>query len=125
MSLPFLNPLACNPLATVLLDSQAQAEGDPKSMRLGRLTTHISSLFFHQDLSKMGHEKMEIKCVNCGRPVNLDHAVFENFVGTVKCFSCSTIMDVNIKEKVLHEASLSTLEKPSSAKRQKYALPIL
>jgi len=34
-------------------------------------------------------------------------------------------MDVNIKEKVLHEASLSTLEKSSPAKRQKYARPIL
>jgi len=95
-----------------------------KSMRLSRLTTHITSLPL-QDRCKKGHEKMEIKCVNCGRPVNLDHAVFENFVGTVKCFSCSTMMDVSIKEKVLHEASLSTLEKPSPAKRQKYARPIL
>ena len=68
---------------------------------------------------------MEIKCVNCGRLVNLDHAVFENYVGTVKCFSCSTIMDVNIKEKVLREVSPSMIEKPSPAKRQKYARPIL
>ena len=43
-------------------------------MRLSRLTTHIVSLPL-QDLSKKGHEKMEIKCVNCGRRVNLDHAV--------------------------------------------------
>jgi hypothetical protein len=95
-----------------------------KSMRLSRLTTHIASLPL-QHFTNKGHEKMEIKCVNCGRPVNLDHAVFENYVGTVKCFSCSSMMDVSIKEKVLHEASLSAGQKPSPAARQKYARSIL
>ena len=54
---------------------------------------------------------MEIKCVNCGRRVNLDHAVFVNYVGTVKCFSCSSLMEVKIKDRVLHGASLLSLKK--------------
>jgi len=45
-----------------------------KGIRSGRLTTHILHLG-HQDSSKQEDEKMEIKCVNCGRRVNLDHAV--------------------------------------------------
>jgi DNA-directed RNA polymerase subunit RPC12/RpoP len=35
---------------------------------------------------------MKIKCVSCGRDVNLDHNVFEDYEGPVKCFSCSTMM---------------------------------
>jgi len=54
---------------------------------------------------------MEIKCVNCGRRVNLDHAVFVNYIGTVKCFSCSSLMEVEIKDRVLHGASLLSLKK--------------
>ncbi len=34
---------------------------------------------------------MKIKCVSCGRDVNLDHNVFEDYEGPVKCFSCSTM----------------------------------
>ena len=37
---------------------------------------------------------MKIKCVFCGRDVNLDHNVFEDYEGPVKCFSCSTMMEL-------------------------------
>jgi len=37
---------------------------------------------------------MKIKCISCGRDVNLDHRVFENYEGPVKCFSCSTLMEM-------------------------------
>ena len=37
---------------------------------------------------------MKIKCVSCGRDVNLDHNVFEDYEGPVKCFSCSTMMEL-------------------------------
>lgn len=37
---------------------------------------------------------MKIKCISCGRDVNLDHEVFENYEGPVKCFSCSTMMEM-------------------------------
>jgi hypothetical protein len=38
--------------------------------------------------------KMKIKCICCGREVNLDHRVFEDYEGPVKCFSCSTMMEM-------------------------------
>jgi ribosomal protein S27E len=38
--------------------------------------------------------KMKIKCISCGRDVNLDHRVFEDYEGPVKCFSCSTMMEM-------------------------------
>jgi hypothetical protein len=59
-----------------------------------------------QEKSGKEDEKMEIKCPACGRWINLDHAVFENYVGTVKCFSCSSMMEVKIKDRVLHESNL-------------------
>jgi len=68
---------------------------------------------------------MEIKCVNCGHRLNLDHAVFDNYAGTVKCFSCSSIMEVKIEERILHGARLLTLEKRSPSIRQKYASSII
>jgi len=37
---------------------------------------------------------MKIKCICCGRDVNLDHRVFEDYEGPVKCFSCSTMMEM-------------------------------
>ena len=37
---------------------------------------------------------MKIKCISCGREVNLDHSVFEDYEGPVKCFSCSTMMEM-------------------------------
>jgi hypothetical protein len=37
---------------------------------------------------------MKIKCISGGRDVNLDHRVFEDYDGPVKCFSCSTLMEM-------------------------------
>jgi predicted nucleic acid-binding Zn ribbon protein len=35
-----------------------------------------------------------IKCIACGQEVNLDHVVFQNYEGPVKCFSCGAMMEV-------------------------------
>lgn len=37
---------------------------------------------------------MKVKGVFCGHKLNLDHCVFDNYTGSVKCFSCSRIMEV-------------------------------
>jgi len=68
---------------------------------------------------------MNIKCLTCGRGINLNHAVFENYFGTVKCFSCNSMMEVKIRERVLHEASLLTLNTHLPRVRQKYASHIV
>jgi ribosomal protein S27E len=38
--------------------------------------------------------KMRMACMGCGRDVNLDHVIFDNYEGPVKCFCCGTIMEV-------------------------------
>jgi len=37
---------------------------------------------------------MRVKCISCGNELNLDHWVFEDYEGPVKCFSCSAMMEV-------------------------------
>jgi len=68
---------------------------------------------------------MEIQCVTCGRRINLDHVVFENYFGPVKCFSCSSMMEVKIREKVLHGAILLPLKDHSSGAGKEYGGPIV
>jgi len=41
-----------------------------------------------------GEKSMRVKCISCGNELNLDHWVFEEYSGPVKCFSCSTMMEV-------------------------------
>lgn len=68
---------------------------------------------------------MEIQCVTCGRAINLDHVVFENYFGPVKCFSCSSMMEVKIKDKVLHGAIPLTLKEYTPGVRKEYERSIL
>ena len=93
-------------------------------MRLARLTTHFVSLQ-SQDRRKKEDRKVDIKCLTCGRGINSDHAVFKNYFGTVKCFSCSSMMEVKIMEGVLHGANLLMPKKYQPGVRQKYASPIV
>jgi len=37
---------------------------------------------------------MNMTCIACRRNVNLDHVVFENYEGPVKCFSCGIMMEI-------------------------------
>jgi hypothetical protein len=68
---------------------------------------------------------MEIKCLTCKRGINLDHVVFDNYLGPVKCFSCSSMMEVEIKKGRLLEASLLLSRKESFGARQKEASAIV
>jgi ribosomal protein S27E len=70
----------------------------------GQKLQHISTHPYI--LSKKEVEKMEIKCLTCGHRINLDHVVFRNYFGTVKCFTCSSMLEVKTKDGVLLGASL-------------------
>ena len=37
---------------------------------------------------------MKVKCIFCGHELNLDHCIFDNNTGSVKCFSCSRMMEL-------------------------------
>ena len=45
-------------------------------------------------IQKQEGVKMNMTCIVCGREVNLDHVVFENYEGPVKCFSCGAMMEI-------------------------------
>jgi hypothetical protein len=37
---------------------------------------------------------MKIRCISCEREINLNHEVFYDYRGSVKCFSCSAMMEI-------------------------------
>jgi ribosomal protein S27E len=41
-----------------------------------------------------GEKSMRVKCLSCGNELNLDHWVFEDYEGPLKCFSCAAMMEV-------------------------------
>lgn len=48
---------------------------------------------------------MNMTCIACSRDVNLDHMVFENYDGPVKCFSCGTMMEIRTEGGVLNSVA--------------------
>lgn len=50
---------------------------------------------------------MKIQCVICGREINLNHDVFENYMGSVKCFCCSAMMEICTRQGALEAVNLS------------------
>ena len=44
---------------------------------------------------------MKIYCLRCLNEINLDHRVFYDYAGPVKCFVCGEIMKVNITGEVV------------------------
>jgi ribosomal protein S27E len=57
-----------------------------KNVKGGRkIQTHIQ---------KQEGVHMNMICIACNRDVNLDHVIFENYDGPVKCFSCGAMMAI-------------------------------
>jgi hypothetical protein len=49
---------------------------------------------------------MKVKCVSCGHEINLDHRIFDDYAGPVKCFSCNSMMEVKTAEGVPYSINL-------------------
>jgi uncharacterized Zn finger protein len=49
---------------------------------------------------------MKVDCISCGHEVDLNHDVFRDYEGSVKCFCCGTMMDIATSEGMLHSISL-------------------
>ena len=47
---------------------------------------------------------MWIICTNCGSEVSLDHEVFNDYQGPVKCFCCGTTMYIRVSGAILESA---------------------
>jgi hypothetical protein len=37
---------------------------------------------------------MKISCISCEGEVNLDHKVFDDYEGPVKCFTCGAMLEI-------------------------------
>jgi ribosomal protein S27E len=48
---------------------------------------------------------MNVTCIACNRDVNLDHVVFKDYRGPVKCFSCGTMMEIRTVGGILDSVS--------------------
>ena len=44
---------------------------------------------------------MRIKCLSCGREMNMDQQGFSDFKGSIKCFSCSAAVEIQTMRRVL------------------------
>jgi uncharacterized Zn finger protein len=60
---------------------------------------------------------MRIDCNHCDYELNLDHKVFQNYEGPIKCFCCGTVMDIKAKQGKLDVITSSSLLPPHSTKR--------
>jgi hypothetical protein len=45
---------------------------------------------------------MRVKCISCGHELNLDHGIFADYSGPVKCFSCGRMMEVKTVRGILY-----------------------
>jgi len=59
---------------------------------------------------------MKIDCISCEREINLNHEVFNDYKGAVKCFSCSAMMEIRTTEGNLEAVDLLTIS-PDTSKR--------
>ena len=41
---------------------------------------------------------MKVDCITCGYEINLDHKVFDDYSGPIKCFSCGAMMEVKTEQ---------------------------
>jgi hypothetical protein len=58
---------------------------------------------------------MKVNCTSCGCDVNLDHTVFKDYVGPVKCFCCGAMIEVKIASGFVYSINpLAILESQTS-----------
>ncbi|MGD9320688.1 MAG: hypothetical protein PVH99_12010 [Desulfobacteraceae bacterium] len=60
---------------------------------------------------------MRIDCNLCGYELNLDHKVFQNYEGPVKCFSCGNVMHIKASRGIIDSSELSNVLQPHSHER--------
>jgi len=48
---------------------------------------------------------MKMPCVACGWEVNLDHVIFQDYEGPVKCFSCGAMMGIRTAKGIVQSVA--------------------
>jgi ribosomal protein S27E len=49
---------------------------------------------------------MRINCVSCGHEINLNQDLFNDYEGPIKCFICSTMMEITTTQGVINSINL-------------------
>jgi hypothetical protein len=60
---------------------------------------------------------MRINCNICGYEWNLDHKVFQNYEGPIKCFYCGNVMLIKTSRGILDSIESSSVLPPQSPGR--------
>jgi ribosomal protein S27E len=55
---------------------------------------------------KNRNRDMKVNCTHCGHEINLDHEVFENYNGPVKCFACSAMLEIGTDSGFVYSVKL-------------------
>ena len=59
---------------------------------------------------------MKVNCISCGRELNLDSRVYDDFSGPVKCFCCGLMMELKMASGVTYSINpLAIYESESRA----------
>jgi len=45
--------------------------------------------------------QMKVECLSCRYEINLDHKVFDDYSGQIRCYSCGAMMEVKTKKGVM------------------------
>ena len=54
---------------------------------------------------------MKINCLSCGHKVDLDDA-YEDYEGHIRCFACSTLLEVRTEEGRVKSVKIMNLKTP-------------
>jgi hypothetical protein len=66
---------------------------------------------------------MKLKCMHCGSELNLDHHVFNDYEGSVKCFCCCAMMEIRTRKGGLDSVQLMSLVANGLGERTRAAAP--
>jgi hypothetical protein len=47
---------------------------------------------------------MKVDCFSCGYEINLNHRVFDDYAGPVRCYRCSAMMEIRTAQGLLCSA---------------------
>lgn len=58
---------------------------------------------------------MKVNCISCGNDITLDHMIFHDYDGSIKCFCCGAMMEVKVTGGFLYSINpLGILKSPNT-----------
>ena len=58
---------------------------------------------------------MKFECLMCGYEINLDHDIFIEYEGPIKCFSCGGMMEIRTVQGTVDSVDLPSVSAHQSA----------